>query len=113
VPREVRHHRSRLGKAGVIIEGGTPAGACLRGANVARAPLGSATALAEAYRASHNRLCHRVWGTPPLLVRFGSVVVARSRGSAAAGRPPQGTTAAGPRDRRRLHVRGNRHPAKT
>jgi hypothetical protein len=97
-------------------------GARLRGAEVARGPLGSApraclldpspprslrATAAEAYHASRNRRRHRAWGAPPL-VRFGSVAVARSWGSAAIDRPPRGATTASPRDRRRSHVRGNR-----
>ena len=34
------------------------------------------TTTVEAYRASPNHSCHQIQGAPPLLVRFGSVVVA-------------------------------------
>jgi hypothetical protein len=40
------------------------------------ASLVATAAVADAYSASHNRRCHRAWGAPPPLVRFGSTVTA-------------------------------------
>jgi hypothetical protein len=40
-----------------------------------------ATAAADAYRASHNRRCHRAYGAPPPHARFGSAVTACSPAS--------------------------------
>jgi hypothetical protein len=69
----------------------------------------------DAYRASHNRRCHRprVRRRRPsaserrhcLPARLGSVTVAHSWWSATVGRLPRGSTATGPQDRRRSHTR--------
>jgi uncharacterized membrane protein YccC len=90
------------------------------GANLGYAPPRSqhrARAFVIRCRVRASQICRRAplgpppspwaWGAPLLLVRFGSIAVARSWGSATAGRPPQGANATDPQDRRRSHVRGN------
>jgi hypothetical protein len=111
-PREVCHRRSasslEVGRQQAPLRG-----VRLRGADVARAPLGSVVVCAPPKSAAavlpqgHHRRCRSLpcLAQPPSpLVRFKSVAVTRSWGSPAAARPPRGATTAGPWDRRRSHA---------
>jgi hypothetical protein len=123
-PREVCRRRSRLGKAGVIAGGGTPAGATQgRAPSRSRHRVG-APGLDRRVRSSKiRRRCY--WSlsrltqpqSPPGLGCAAAAcpfqerrrcLPARLR-SVAASRPPRRATVASPRDRRRSHARGNRH----